>query len=124
LARAAGSFFAAVYAAVRGIPLGRVMTYGDVAALLGVARGARAVGWALRALSPAQQPKVPWHRVVGRGGRISARDGGSMAEQRRRLLREGVRFRGACVAMERHALQDQPPPTRGRRKRSRARRLR
>ncbi len=117
-------FFAAVYAAVRGIPEGRVMTYGQVAALLGVPRGARAVGWALRALGAARQPGVPWHRVVGRGGRISARDGAGMAEQRRRLLREGIGFRGVRVAMERHALLDQPPPTRGSRKRSRARRRR
>jgi methylated-DNA-protein-cysteine methyltransferase-like protein len=119
-----GGFFAAVYAAVRRIPKGRVTTYGALAALLGVPRGARAVGWALRALSGEVKPAVPWHRVVGSGGRISTRDGAGMVEQRRRLLQEGVRFRGACVAMERHALQGQPPPTRGRRNRSRARRRR
>ena len=100
------------------------MTYGEIATLLGVSRGARAVGWALRALTPARAPGVPWHRVVGKGGHISPRDGGGMAEQRRRLVREGVRFRGARVVMERHGLLDQSPLTRGNAKRSRARRRR
>lgn len=100
------------------------MSYGEVATLLGVSRGARAVGWALRALAPARAPGVPWHRVVGKGGHISPRDGGGMAEQVRRLVREGVRFRGARVAMERHALLDQSPLTRGSAKCSRARRRR
>lgn len=121
--RAGSAFFAAVYLAVRRIPRGRVMTYGQIAALLGVRRGARAVGWALRALTPARKPAVPWHRVVGKGGNISPRDGGSMAEQRRRLLREGVRFHGERVEIERHSLTTQSPPTRGKAKRSRARRL-
>ena len=68
-------FFAAVYAAVRLIPHGRVMTYAGIAARLGVPRGARAVGWALRALAPSRVRALPWHRVVGFGGRISPRDG-------------------------------------------------
>ena len=46
-------FFERVYEAVRAIPRGRVVTYGQVARLVGVPRGARAVGWALRALDPA-----------------------------------------------------------------------
>jgi methylated-DNA-protein-cysteine methyltransferase-like protein len=100
------------------------MTYGELAALLGVPRGARAVGWALRALSAAKERGVPWHRVVGKGGCISPRDGAGMLKQRLLLLREGVRLRGARVAMERHAVLGQPPPTRGRQKRSRARRCR
>ena len=62
-------FFERVYEAVRAIPRGRVATYGQVARLLGMARGARAVGWALRALDPRRAPPVPWHRVVGAGGR-------------------------------------------------------
>jgi methylated-DNA-protein-cysteine methyltransferase-like protein len=97
-------FFARVYAAVRAIPRGRVATYGEIARLIGVPRGARAVGWALRALSPAEERRVPWHRVVGAGGRIALRDGWGPALQRRRLLREGVRFKGARVELDRHGL--------------------
>ena len=97
-------FFARVYAAVRAIPRGRVATYGQVAAILGVPRGARAVGWALRALSPNVKPKVPWHRVVGAGGRISLRAGPGPELQRRRLRAEGVTFRGVVVYMKRHSV--------------------
>lgn len=96
-------FFRRVYAAVRAIPRGRVATYGQVAAMLGVPRGARAVGWALRALSPRVKPAVPWHRVVGAGGRISPRGGPGPELQRKRLRAEGVAFKGQNIDMRRHA---------------------
>jgi methylated-DNA-protein-cysteine methyltransferase-like protein len=97
-------FFARVYEAVRAIPRGRVATYGQVAAVLGVTRGARAVGWALRVLDPRQERRVPWHRVVGAGGRISLRGGTGPAEQRRRLKKEGVVFRNGQVDLRRHGI--------------------
>jgi len=46
---------------------------------------------------------VPWHRVVGAGGRISPRGGAGPALQRRRLRAEGVVFRGQAVDLRRHA---------------------
>jgi methylated-DNA-protein-cysteine methyltransferase-like protein len=98
-------FFERVYGLVRNIPRGRVVTYGQVAAMLGVARGARAVGWALRALSEAWAPLVPWHRVGGAGGRISLRAGPGPEIQRRRLRAEGVGFRRGHVDLARHGLQ-------------------
>ena len=104
MGRSANGFFARVYAAVRAIPRGRVATYGQLARLLGVPRGARAVGWALRALSPARGKRVPWHRVVGAGGRISPRAGTGPFVQRRRLLREGVSFRQGRVDLRRHGI--------------------
>jgi methylated-DNA-protein-cysteine methyltransferase-like protein len=79
--------FARVYALVRRIPEGRVATYGQVARWLGWTRGARTVGWALRALSPGSG--VPWHRVVNAQGRISQRE---VEAQRERLEAEGVLF--------------------------------
>jgi methylated-DNA-protein-cysteine methyltransferase-like protein len=97
-------FFERVYEVVRAIPRGRVATYGQVAHLLGVPRGARAVGWALRALDPRGERAVPWHRVVGAGGRISPRGGSGPVRQRRRLAAEGVAFRAGCVDMRRHGL--------------------
>jgi methylated-DNA-protein-cysteine methyltransferase related protein len=97
-------FFARVYALVRQIPRGRVATYGQVAVMLGVPRGARAVGWALRALPAAVAARVPWHRVVGAGGRISLRRGPGPDVQRRRLRAEGVRFRGGHVDLARHGV--------------------
>ena len=98
------NFFDRVYAVVRAIPRGRVATYGQVAAMLGVPRGARAVGWALRALSPSAERSTPWHRVVGAGGRISLRAGPGPGLQRRRLRAEGVTFRGAAIDLRRHGV--------------------
>lgn len=95
-------FFARVYALVRRVPPGRVVTYGQVAAMLGVPRGARAVGWALRALPQGEAARVPWHRVVGTGGRISPRRGPGPEIQRRRLRAEHVTFRGTHVDLVRH----------------------
>ena len=92
-------FFARVYEVVRSIPRGRVATYGQIAAWLGVPRGARAVGWALRALD---RDDVPWHRVVGHDGRISLRFGSGPSLQRKRLRAEGVRFKKGRVEVSRY----------------------
>lgn len=99
-----GGFYGRVYALVAAIPRGRVATYGQVARILGLARGARAVGWALRALPEPQERRVPWHRVVGRGGRISPRSGPGPEIQRRRLRAEGVAFVSDHVDLARHGL--------------------
>lgn len=88
---------------MRRIPRGRVLTYGQVARLLGTPRGARAVGWALRALPDDEGHRVPWHRVVAAGGRISLRAGPGPELQRQRLRREAVRFHRGCVDLARHA---------------------
>jgi len=82
-------FYRQVWALVRRIPRGRVMFYGQIAAVLGCPGRARAVGFAMR-----HAPHdVPWHRVVSARGIISPRpDRESMAEQRRRLEAEGVPF--------------------------------
>jgi methylated-DNA-protein-cysteine methyltransferase related protein len=84
---------------VRRIPAGRVVTYGQVAALVGVPRGARAVGQAMRRCPPG----VPWHRVVNGGGGISRRaNPGGMLTQRLLLAREGVRFARGRVDLGRY----------------------
>ena len=98
-------FFDRVYEAVRAIPRGRVATYGQVARLVGVPRGARAVGWALRALDPrrsaARCPGIAW------SGRAAASPSGRArgpALQRRRLRAEGVRLPAGRVDLRRHGL--------------------
>ena len=110
-------FFESVYALVSEIPRGRVATYGQIAALLGSPRGARAVGWALRALGERSKPRVPWHRVVGHGGRVSLGERPAGLEQRRRLRAEGVHFTQGRVDLARHGLlfagcSRPAPPTR------------
>jgi methylated-DNA-protein-cysteine methyltransferase-like protein len=100
---AAVSRYELVYRVVRRIPRGRVATYGQVAALAGLATGARMVGYALHAL-PAHTA-VPWHRVVNAVGALSLGRASPPAgiEQRIRLQREGVEFdaRGR-VRLDRH----------------------
>lgn len=86
-----GGFFARAYALVVRIPRGRVMTYGEVARMLGAPRAARAVGWAMHG-NPFGA-KVPCHRVVQRGGSCSPNFRvGDPRAQRCLLEREGVRF--------------------------------
>jgi len=82
---------------IRKIPYGKVATYGNVAHAAGYQGAARQVVWALRG-----GMGLPWHRVVGAGGRISL-TGEDGLEQRLRLESEGVAFRGNRVAMELHA---------------------
>jgi methylated-DNA-protein-cysteine methyltransferase-like protein len=109
-------FHERVYTVVQTIPAGRVATYGDVAACLGRRGVARQVGYALAALPP-DRDDVPWHRVVGAGGRLSPRgDGGPDPEQRRRLQAEGVTVSGtgrvATFARRRFTF-GLPPPANG-----------
>ena len=81
------------------IPRGRVATYGQVARLAGLARGARQTGYALR-VAPAEL-NLPWHRVVGAGGRIAfPLHSASHREQVRRLRAEGVAVSAGRVDVE------------------------
>jgi len=81
-----------VYQQVKKIPLGKVVTYGQVAAMIGHPGAARAVGNALH-YNPFTD--VPCHRVVNFQGRLAYNFGkGGPKEQRERLLAEGVEFVG------------------------------
>ena len=88
-ARARGKGWQPVYRVVRRIPVGRVATYGQVAALAGMPGAARQVGWALSALDV--DDDVPWHRVINAQGEISPRGEREAADLQRALLEsEGV----------------------------------
>ena len=85
------NYYDRVYELVGSVPAGSVVTYGQVAEALGAYRGARAVGYALRALS--DPDGIPWWRVVNASGGISPRGAGHGAEIQRELLEaEGVAF--------------------------------
>ena len=88
------NFYQQVYALVQQIPRGRVMTYGQIAVLLGRPTAARAVGYALHQLPPGSN--VPWQRVINAQGRISPRGAGDKlrepALQRVLLEGEGIEF--------------------------------
>ena len=81
---------------VAKIPRGKVSTYGAVAKAAGFPGRARQVVWALR-----NAIGLPWHRVLGVGGRILL-PGEAGLEQRIRLETEGVAFHGPRVAMNIH----------------------
>lgn len=79
-------FYKQVYAIVRRIPEGKVVSYGQIAKMLGNPRAARAVGWAMRKCPD----DCPWQRVVRDNGAIS---GGEMTALRQALLiSEGIPF--------------------------------
>lgn len=81
--------FARVYAVLARVPTGRVVTYGQIALAVGLPRGARTVGWALRQCPPG----LPWHRVVNARGAISGGCHTAQAALHRGLLEdEGIVF--------------------------------
>lgn len=84
------SYYDDVYTIVSRIPPGMVSTYGRIAQLTPVPRGARGVGWALAALGPERNRAVPWWRVINAAGRISNEYNAAL--QRELLEGEGVAF--------------------------------
>jgi methylated-DNA-protein-cysteine methyltransferase-like protein len=87
----------AIWHAVCTIPRGRVATYGGVARAAGLPGRARQVGFALRVAGDALD--LPWHRVLGAGGRIAfPRASRAHREQARRLRAEGLTVTDGRVA--------------------------
>ena len=84
------SYYDDVYELVKRIPSGKVSTYGRIAQLTAVPRGARGVGWALAGLTPDLARTVPWWRVINAAGRISNEFNAAL--QRELLEAEGIRF--------------------------------
>ena len=70
---------------VSRIPVGRVITYGDVARLAGRPGAARAVGNIMRT---ADRPGLPYHRVIAAGGALGGYS--SLALKRSLLVSEGL----------------------------------
>ena len=73
---------------IKGIPEGKVMTYGQIAKLAGSPRGARQVVRVLHTLS--EKYKLPWHRVINSKGEIRIVDYESRNMQKAFLESEGV----------------------------------
>lgn len=89
-----------VYRLVKKIPRGRVTTYGDLARKLRLRGGARTAGHAMAACPSGQG--IPWHRVVGAGGRLLLSD--PYASLQRKLLEaEGVEIDQRRLDMKRYA---------------------
>ncbi len=79
-----------IYYVVRQVPYGKVVSYGQVARIVGGCT-ARMVGYAMSAVRP--EHNVPWQRVINSKGEVSQHgDGFGTSLQRTLLMDEGVVF--------------------------------
>ena len=91
---------AALYSVLAAIPEGKVVSYGELAALAGLGRAARWVGRTLSQLP--DDTRLPWHRVLRASGQIAfPPDSPLFAEQTQRLRAEGVRVENGRVKLRR-----------------------
>lgn len=98
----AGPAYERIYAVIARIPRGKVATYGQVAALAGLPRHARQVGYALQSMP--EQLDIPWQRVVNAKGEVSRRALSFNEPKQRHLLeQERVVFgKGGRIDLERY----------------------
>lgn len=80
------NFRAKIEAVVAQIPIGRVMTYGQLAAFCGNPRAARIVG----GIAHFGDPDLPWHRIVNKKGGLAAGYPGGRSAHMQHLESEGV----------------------------------
>lgn len=93
-----------IWATIRDIPSGFVASYGQIADIAGISRGARQVGYALRYLPSGHD--VPWHRVITASGKIAFSQGSDkFNEQAKRLMMEDVAVLGGKVNMTQYRWQ-------------------
>ena len=93
-----------IWATIRDIPPGSVASYGQIADIAGIPRGARQVGYALRQLPRGHD--VPWYRVLQASGNIAFETGSdAFNEQKRRLQKEDVPILNGRVDMARYRWQ-------------------
>ena len=88
-----------VFRIVRMIPRGHVMTYGQIAEILGEGYTPRTVGFVMHS----SNDKTPWHRVINAQGGCSTRGLVLPHDKQQRMLEaEGVRFNehGRCELQE------------------------
>jgi methylated-DNA-protein-cysteine methyltransferase-like protein len=93
-----------IYAVIESIPAGTVVSYGQVAEIAGIPRGARQVAYALRCLPRGHA--LPWFRIITASGRLAfPADSEAFKRQRNRLRDEGVIVTDGRVDMARFRWQ-------------------
>ena len=93
-----------IWQVVSMIPPGRVATYGQIAHLAELPRGARLVGWTLSKLP--EDTRLPWHRVINASGRISLpRHSPAYRSQKERLQEESVTFLNGRISLSKYQWQ-------------------
>lgn len=83
---------------VSQIPTGKVMSYGQIAALTGNPRAARIVG----GVAHFGDPDLPWHRVVMKDGSLAIGYPGGVTGHQSDLAAEGIQFVDGRVNMAKH----------------------
>ena len=98
-------FFNQVYSVVKQIPYGKVTTYGHIARLLGTAKSARMVGWAMNASHKLED--VPAHRVVNRNGLLTGKMHFETPKtMEKRLQEEGIEVKNDQIVNFKEKLWD------------------
>ena len=93
-----------IWSTIADIPAGTVASYGQIAEIAGIPRGARQVGYALRHTPDGL--RLPWHRVLQATGTSAFdKDSAPFREQRKRLSEEGVPLLNGKVDMQRYRWQ-------------------
>jgi methylated-DNA-protein-cysteine methyltransferase-like protein len=93
-----------IWETIRDIPRGSVASYGQIADIAGIPRGARQVGYALRHVPAGME--LPWHRVLQVSGKSAfSANSRAFARQRDRLAEEGVVMLNGRVDMSRYRWQ-------------------
>jgi len=87
MAETDAGFAARVHALVAQIPEGRVMTYGQIAALCGSPLAARIVG----GVAHYGDPDMPWQRVVNKSGGLASGYPGGRQAHKEHLEQEGIK---------------------------------
>jgi methylated-DNA-protein-cysteine methyltransferase-like protein len=93
-----------IWQIVSQIPPGKVASYGQIATLAGLPRGARLVGHVMNKLP--QETRLPWHRVINSQGKISLPVGSAAhTEQKARLIDEGIIFNHERISLVHYGWQ-------------------
>ncbi len=93
-----------IWDTIRDVPKGKVASYGQIAEVAGIPRGARQVGYALRHLPDGHD--VPWHRVIQASGNIAFEKGTEQfEEQKKRLLQDDVAVIAGRIDLKKYRWQ-------------------
>lgn len=89
----------AIYLALKSVPAGKVVTYGQLAKIAGLPGAARLVGTTLCQLP--ENTDLPWHRVINAQGKISMPENSpEYIEQVKRLKAEGVSVNNGKIRLK------------------------
>jgi methylated-DNA-protein-cysteine methyltransferase related protein len=87
-----------VYKIAATIPAGKVVTYGQLAALAGSPKAARAAGMCMKLNT--NPTSIPCHRVVSSTGKLVDYAFGGTLVKKEKLMKEGIIFKGEKIDLK------------------------